>query len=585
MLPVRTCSATPPPTYEIALRLMPDCDTLPDPPGPLVIPPQLDIPMPEPAVINFGCFLPAMTTELVASEATTSMQHIVTAKDGDPCQFSLHTILELPRFVVDPIRNPPCGAFGAEVSTSFGRYATAPDGVTPPARLPYATTSMSNYAVSATALDVANTKTKFGAKVNPGQYAITGTVDPKCDRYVFECTAPPIELMVTWYPDNSSIGAISSLCPSLKALCMSLAGSGPGVPYFNWVRFNSLGMASFKVYAVNGAGNRTMIGQTTLTPADTVGNAEYGSWCAVSLLPGLYVKVDAVLEDPDSNCYDLALMPGDTFDVAVCKDDTEPCNRHLSIDIVFPRMFADARIQKYDYLLNGVYAGNKNHFKQTKAVVVTSPSVDPGDTYLAQLYEDDGSTLGNPVTCYNGTGRTLSHGESVVVELPEPNIGCTSSTPFGCRPAGYEGGYLTIPGAASNTTVSMDVTDPPYADGTALYRTSMGWSLLDNKLSVPAICGIAFNGSVVIMGEIAMPGVPGTIYYAAVNPGSVAAAPPAPVTEEDPADEQWIRILAVQVNADRRLVNPMIVPLRAVPVAMCQGDIQGAMRLVRFGTF
>jgi hypothetical protein len=350
---------------------MPDCTTLPEPPGPLSVPPQLSIPMPDPPVINFGCFLPAMTTELVASESTTSMQHQVTAKDGDPCQFNLHTILELPRFVVDPIRNPPCGAFNAEVSTTFSTYKTAPDGVTPPARLPYATTSLTNFAVSALPVGVSNETTKFGAKVL-GSYAVRGTVDAMCDRFILKCVDPPVSLMVTWYPGNTEEGAIADLCAPLKALCQSLVGSGPGMPYFNWVRFNTLGTASFDVFEVTGGGTRTKIGRTVLAPADTIGAAEYGSWCTTDLIPGMYIKIDAVLTDADSNCYPMAIIPDEEFEVRVCKDETEPCNRHLSIDFVFPRMFADPRIQSNAYLLNGVYAGNRNHFKPTVAVVVSS---------------------------------------------------------------------------------------------------------------------------------------------------------------------------------------------------------------------
>lgn len=590
MLPTRPCAGSPPPGYEIPLRLMPDCALLPEPPGPLVIPPQLNIPMPDPPVINFGCFLPAMTTELVASEATTAMQHIVTAKDGDPCQFNLHTILELPRFVVDPIRNPPCGAFNAEVSTSFGKYETAPDGVTPPARMPYATTTLTNYAVSATPVTVANANTKFGAKVKAGAYAIRGTVDPKCDRFVFRCKAPPVSYMVTWYPDSTSPGVISSLCPSLRAMLISLAGSssGGGTPYFNWVRFNDLSMAAFDVYTVNGSGARTFLGSTQLEPADTVGTAEYGSWCATPLIPGLLIKVDAVATDTSTNCYDLAVRTNDEFDVAICKDDTEPCNRHLSIDFVFPRMFADSRVQKYRYLLDGVYAGNKNHFKPVVGTVVsgTDGKVELGATYSAQLYDSYGGPLGGPVTCYNGTGRVLTVGESVVVQLPEPTMDCVSTTIFGCRPPGYEGGYLTVPGASSTTMVSVDNTaEVNLPDGTAVYRTSTGWLPLDNKRSLPSVCGMVFNKAVVIMGEVPYNGTAGAILYSAGAPGATTTVPPAPVTVEDPELEEWVRIMAVQVSPTRLLVNPMVIPIRPLPVAMCQGENQTPIRLARFGTF
>jgi hypothetical protein len=214
-----------------------------------------------------------------------------------------------------------------------------------------------------------------------------------------------------------------------------------------------------------------------------------------------------------------------------------------------------------------------------------SGGVAPGATYKAQLYDDKGNAIGSPVTCYNGTGRELTIGERVVVELPDPTVGCASTDPFACRPPGYSGGYLTVPGAASDTTVSTDPANLNYPDGTAVYRTSGGWSLLNSKLAVPAVCGLVFNKSVVVMGEVTYNGTPGAIRYAALTDGATTTVPPEPVTEADPANEQWIRVLALQVSPTRLLVNPAVIPVRPLPVAMCQGPASFNYRLARFGNF
>jgi len=596
MLPTRACAQSPPPAYDIPRRLMPDCADLPEPPGPLSVPPQLDVLVPDAPVINFGCFVPSMTTELRSTDSTTAMEHRVTAKDGDPCQFNLHTTLDLPKFVVDPINNPPCGFFNAEVSTSFGKYRQAPDGMTPAAKMPYATSTLSNYAVSAKPLSMANAKTKVGAKVIAGAYAIQGTVDEKCDRFVLKCKAPPISYMVTWSPagmSSGSNGVIDSFCSAQQSMMLGMVGTGPGTPYFNWVRFNSLGVATFDVFKVNGGGTRTLVGTTSLSSASGLDDTpEHGAWCAVDLVPGLQVKIDAALEGDGQTaggCYDIALSVGDEIDVAVCKDDSEPCNKHLSIDFVFPRILGDPRFQSHSLLLGAVYSGNNNYFKPTVGVVAATAAVEPGACYPCKLYDDEGAQIGSGTyQAYNGTGRTLTPGESVVVELPGKNPECTavSSDPLACRqhPTNYCG-YLTLPGAASNASVSSDAAELDVPDFTAVYRTPAGWQQLDNKLNVPAVCGIVMNKTVIILGEIVHNGTPGAVYYAGATAGSISTTPPPPATETVPANEQWVRVLGLQVTATKVLVKPEVIPFRTVPVAMCQGEANFNYRLGRFGAF
>jgi hypothetical protein len=177
---------------------------------------------------------------------------------------------------------------------------------------------------------------------------------------------------------------------------------------------------------------------------------------------------------------------------------------------------------------------------------------------------------------YNATGAPLAPGAKITVFFPD-------KLPDGPRIP--SSGLVAPPIAAASMATSVPLDLGTILGFRGLVLTPTGWSDLNNKLSAPAVCGIYWNKSVVLSGEIDHEGDPGAVYYAGLADGSIVSVPPAPVTEADPEDEQWVRVLGLQISATKVLVRPDVIPIRPLPVAMCQGTSNFNYRLARFGNF